>query len=357
MDIIKKRNYSLLDEAKYLQTLNERNNMNANDNLTGKAILFACGGCGINIAHHFETFRNQTYPGFAELDVVYLDTSKANLGRNVDPDKIYLVDGLDGSGKVRAENHREIGECVLDILQTHKPGDINFVLSSGSGGSGSVIAPSLVQELLQRNIPVIVITVGSTDSLIELENTIKTLKSYEAIAQMRKVPVNALYYENSKSMVRSEVDKHVQTSIVLLAALFSKQNKELDSSDLYNWLSYSKVTSYQPHLSYIEFYPKEIKVEKPVTVISVATLTTDGDDTNTGTKVEYQCVGYINKEVMTKMELVNTMHIAILDGVFSEIHKRLSKTLTEFDEEKKARISKSSILSDSDRPTTTGLVL
>ena len=332
--------------------------MNSIENTNvGKAILFACGGAGINIASHFEQFRGKEDPGFAQIDVVYLDTSRSNLTKVVDTQKVYIVEGLDGSGKVRAENHREIGDCVLDILQTHKPGDINFVLSSGSGGSGSVIAPSLVQELLQRNIPVIVITVGSTDSRIELENTIKTLKSYEAIAQLRKVPVNALYYENSKSMVRSEVDKNAQQAIVLLSALFSRQNKELDSSDLYNWLSYNKVTSYAPHLSYMDFFPKEVKVERPASVISVATLTTQGDDTSTGSNVEYQCVGYINPEVMKRMEFDNPVHIAILDGVFSEIHKRLSKTLTEFDEAKKARIVKSSILSDSDRPTITGLVL
>lgn len=326
--------------------------------ITGRAVLFACGGCGINQASHFEQFRDKEDPGFASIDVVYLDTSKSNLFNSVvDKDKIYIVEGLDGSGKVRAENHREIGDCVLDILQTHKPGDINFVLSSGSGGSGSVIAPSLVQELLQRNIPVIVITIGSTDSRIELENTIKTLKSYEAIAQLRKVPVNALYFENSKSMVRSEVDKNVQAAIVLLAALFSRQNKELDSSDLYNWLSYNKVTSYTPHLSYMDFFPKEVKVDKPASIISVATLTTEGEDTSTGGSVEYQCVGYIKPEVMTRMKFENPVHVAILDGVFSEIHKRLSKTLTEFDEAKKARIVKTSILSESDRPTITGLVL
>ena len=323
----------------------------------GKAMIYSCGGTGINIGAHFLKFKNQIDPGFSQIDVVFIDTSQANLDRAVPNENVYVFENLDGSGKVRAENHKQIGECVLDILQTYKPGDINFVLSSGSGGSGSVIAPSLVQELLQREIPVIVVTIGSTDSRIELENTIKTLKSYDAIAQMRRVAVNSLYYENSKTMPRSEVDKQVQTAIVLLAALFSKQNKELDSSDLNNWLNYSKVTSYDPHLSNIDFFPKEVKVDRPVSIISVATLTTEGDDTSTGANVEYQCVGYVRKEVMTKMNFTNPIHIAILDGVFSEIIKRLTKSLNDFDEAKKARILKSSILTDKDRPTTNGLIL
>ena len=323
----------------------------------GKATIFACGGCGINIGSLFIPFRNKEDTGFADLDVVFLDTSKANLHKVGSEEKVYIVEGLDGSGKVRAENHKQISECVLDILQTHKPGDINFVLSSASGGSGSVIAPLLVQELLQRNLPVIVIAIGSTDSRIELENTIKTLKSYEAIAQMRKVPVNALYYENSKDMVRSDVDERVQSAIVMFAALFSRQNRELDSSDLNNWLYYNKVTSYDAHLSYIDFFKHDVKVERPVSVISVATLSTTEGDTSTGASVEYQCVGYTPPEVSTKMHFESPQHIAILDGMFTEINKRLSKSLQDFDDAKKARISKSSILSESDRPTITGLVL
>lgn len=323
----------------------------------GSLKLFACGGAGINIASHFESFRGKQDSGFANIDICYVDTSRSNLKSNLDEESVYILDGVDGSGKVRAENHKQIAECALDILQKHKPSDINIVISSGSGGSGSVVAPTLVSELLSRDIPVIVIVVGSTDSRIELENTIKTLKSYEAIAQMRKAPVNALYYENSKSTVRSNVDGQVQTAIALLATLFSKQNKELDSSDLYNWLYYTKVTSYQAHLSYMEFFTKTIELQKPSSIISVATLATDGGDTSTGNTVEYQCVGYVQDDVMTRMQCDNPLHAAILDGVFSEIHKRLSTTLNELDEAKKARIVKSSILNETDKPTAGGLVL
>lgn len=322
-----------------------------------RAMLFSCGGCGINIGKHFTAFNGKEETGFAILDTVFLDTSKANLHKLTKEDNVYIVEGLDGSGKVRSENHKQISECVLDILQTHKPGDINFVLSSGAGGSGSVIAPLITQELLSRGLPVIVIVVGSTDSRIELENTIKTLKSYEAISQMRKTPVNAMYYENSKKFTRTDIDSEIQRAIVALCALFSRQNMELDSSDLFNWLNYNKVTSYEPHLSYIEFFNTDINVEKPDSVISVATLALDSDTTSTGASVEYQCVGYVNPEVMKKMNFEKTLHIAVLDGPFAEHNKRLSKTLQDFDDAKKARIAKSSILSDSDRPTITGLVL
>ena len=323
----------------------------------GKVVLYSAGGCGINIASKLLKYEKNTVTGFADLDVVFLDTSHANLDRNQQHDKTYVVDGLDGSGKIRAENHKQIGECILDILQTFKPGDLNIVLSSGSGGSGSVISPSLVQELLLRNLPTIVITVGSTDSRIELENTIKTLKSYDAIAQIRKAPVNSIYFENSKESPRRENDKAITTNILALMALFSKENKELDSSDLHNWLFYNRVTSYDPHLSHLDLYPGEVKVNKPKTVISVATLLLDGEDTSTNANLEYQCVGYTSKEVMENFESKLPLHFGIVDGVFTEITKRLNKMLVDFDEEKKARLMHSSITSEKDKPTSIGLVL
>jgi hypothetical protein len=329
----------------------------AQDALKGKVVVFAAGGCGINIASNLLKYETEKIEGLADLDIVFLDTSHANLDRKQKHDKTYVVDGLDGSGKIRAENHKQIGECILDILQTFKPGDLNIVLSSGSGGSGSVIAPSLVQELLQRNIPVVVITVGSTDSRIELENTIKTLKSYDAIAQIRKAPVNSMYFQNSKESPRRDNDANICMNIIALLALFSKQNKELDSSDLHNWLFYNRVTSYDPHLSHLDFYWGDVKIAKPKSVITVATLLNDGEDTSTSANVEYQCVGYTTKEMMTFLKAESPLHVAIVDGVFTIIVKELNKALSEFDEEKKARLIHTGITSEKDRPTATGLVL
>lgn len=326
------------------------------DSVKGRVTVFAAGGCGINIASRLLNL-NTSVEGIADLDIVFIDTSRANLDRKAHHDKTYVIDGLDGSGKVRAENHKQISDCALDILQSFKPTDLNIVLSSGSGGSGSVIAPTLVQELLLRNLPVIVITVGSTDSRIELENTIKTLKSYDAIAQIRKAPVVSMYFENKKDSPRRDNDENICKSITALAALYSKENKELDSSDLHNWLFYNRVTSYDPHLSHLDFYPKDIKISKPKSVISVATLLTEGSDTGTNANVEYQCVGYTDQGIMKLIDGNEPLHFGIVDGVFTTIVKDLNKALSEFDEEKKARLVHHSLTNEKDRPTSIGLVL
>lgn len=324
----------------------------------GRVKLFAAGGAASNICKHFEAFKDSAGEGFANIEVCYIDTSRSNITAAMTPDNVYILTGLDGSGKVRAENHVQISECVKDILQTHKPADINIVISSAGGGSGSVLAPSITSELLARGIPTIVIMIGSTDSRIELSNTIKTIKSYEAISKMREIPVNAFYFENNSTATpRGEVDRGVQESITLLAAFFSKQNTELDSSDLQNWLNYTKVTTYEPHLSYIDFFSKTVKVPKGGLVISVATLVTPGAESSSGGTVDYQCVGYTTKELMNKIHSDDCMHAAIIDGVFVNTINGLQGKLNELDAQRDARIVKNNILTSKDSATNNGLVL
>lgn len=324
----------------------------------GNIMIYAAGGAGINIVSWFEKYRDKPpNHGFASMTPVYIDTSKSNLSKVHSENHTYLVDGLDGSGKVRRENAQAISEHVLDILHKFKPGDLSIVVSSMSGGSGSVIAPSLVSELLSRGCPVVVCSVGSTDSRIEVENTINTLKSYESVAKLRSAPVNMVYRENSNATKRSEVDTQIQGEIVKLAALFSKQNKEMDSSDLSNWLKYNKVTSFQPKLTYLDFYVDKVGELKHGSVITVATLARQEHNTSAGQMVEYQCVGFVDEEHAVELELKHPLHYVLLDGIFDQIYKEHAKTLKDLNELKNSRVVKQTILDNSDRATDNGLVL
>jgi len=100
----------------------------------GEIRLYCCGGAGINIGSHFEGGQAGE-PGYAKTQLTYVDTSKSNLARSgLSRDSIYLLEGVDGSGKVRTENHAEIGRNVRNIIQQFKPGFFNIVLFSGAGG-------------------------------------------------------------------------------------------------------------------------------------------------------------------------------------------------------------------------------
>ena len=326
--------------------------------IIGKVVVYCAGGAGINAGKYFTTFRD-TSPssGFAEMQAVFIDTSVANMSDDIKETDVYLVQGLDGSGKIRAENHKEIGESIHDILLKHPPGDLNIVLSSTSGGSGSVIAPSLASELLKRDKNVVVAAITSTDSRIEIENSVKTLKSYEAIAKMRNLPVVMMSYENSIEKSRNEVNKQVQEDIVKLAALFSRKNKELDSADLKNWLNYTKVSKHEPRLVTLEFAVGLMDSGR-AHILTVATLAYENMNTSIGSAVDYQCVGYVLSENEGSIKLTNATHYLVVDGLVVDIYGKLSAALEKIDEANLARKrTVKSIVDDEDQVNNNGLVL
>lgn len=317
--------------------------------------LYGAGGAGINLVANFLKHNGKKESGFADIQTFFLDTSSSNLLSKEPEDHVYIIDGVDGSGKKRDSNYRIIAERSNEMLHRFKPGDINIVIHSASGGSGSVIGPTLVSELLDRDVPTIIIMVGSSDSRIETHNTVNTLKSYEVISQKRETPVIAVYYENSPDSPRGEVDQRIKTTIILLAAIFSGENRELDSADLHNFLAYQKVTSFKPKLSYLDFFSKQIELQRDQTVVSLVTLTDENTTSAVDIPVEYQAVGFINDHAKTSVDVALPIHVAIISGFFHDVIERLSKRLNTFDEARRAHVDKSILTKDVDA-TPEGLV-
>lgn len=333
----------------------------------GVVRVFACGGCPINI---MAKLRDVSINAdlLADIQPVLIDASRSNLTVHSRNAEAYLLEGLDGSGKIRSENHGVISQRVKDILQKHKPGDLNIVFSSGGGGSGSVLAPLITSELLERNLPVVVLMVGSVASVKETENTIKTMKSYEAIAQARQAPVVMSYLQNSTTLPRGAVDRQMISTITFLAMLYSRRNRELDTKDLYHWLRYTKpVTSYGPQLTSLNVLwhdqgSSELAADlgKLGNVISVATLAQEGIPTDLPVMPEYQTVGIIDS--LPKTEGGQNLERAVInyvisDGLVSGFFKDLDKVHKEQAALASSRPPASTILSHGDSVDETGLIL
>jgi hypothetical protein len=334
--------------------------MNTHERERGRVRLYACGGGGINMGHKIDHVAHNNGDSFAQLDVVYIDTSKSNLNSDIQSGSVYLIDGLDGSGQVRRENHGAIAERVRDILQTFKPVDLNIVLSTGGGGSGSVIAPSIVSELLAKDFPVVVICVGDDSTKKYAENTLNTLKSYDQIASsVRQQPVVMSYLQNSAEMTRPVIDQRIQHLVLSLCLLYSRQNRELDSKDLYNWLHYPKVTSYKPALTALTLIEdlNAIGLAKLGNLISIATLTFDGTDATLPIRPEVQYIGYVDAEISKEMKISGAIHYVTSDGVLTDVAAGLHEVLDEMKEQSAARLTKGGISSSADQATDTGLVL
>jgi hypothetical protein len=329
-----------------------------------QVMIYACGGAATNIISELECVRGKPDAGFASMIPCYIDTSRSNLrNKQIAEENIFVFEGVDGSGKLRISNYEDIAKNALAILQRFKPTAFNIVVHSASGGSGSVIGPLLVSELKARGEQVIIIVIGSTDTRIEIENTIKTLKSYESIATLRKSPVITHYLENSATSARELVNKEVKFAVSLLCGLFSGQNEELDTADLKNWMEYLKFSQGTPQLASLNFITDQKDLSHVGTVTSVATLALPTMPTRLMTTPAYQCVGYVPETwrcgTPGSHQLINKepIHYAISSDFITRATGDLTRTLKEVDSQFASRVDRKSLLDKTDQPTDTGLVM
>ncbi|MBE0438149.1 MAG: hypothetical protein IBX57_00080 [Gammaproteobacteria bacterium] len=319
------------------------------DKQIGTLRVYGCGGMGTNVASYFNGAGVE--PGTAAIEAVYIDTSRSNLKEGLAEDDVYILPNVDGSGKIRKENYQEISNVIKQILLEFVPGDFNVVVFSASGGSGSVIGPLLLGELLNRGLSAVCMVVGSDESILTAENTLKTLKSLEAIAKSSKLPVVMRYEHNDRR--RSEVDNQIRLAISALAILASKQNRELDSADIANWVQFSKTTSVAPQLSMLEIFADVDSANEVKDPISVASIFKDEDGGRLQAIPEYHAAGYTNQASGDVSELHFVISIDDVPGIFGNI----KKTLDQYSSQRDGRVKQASILDANDVTTDDGLVL
>lgn len=227
--------------------------------------VFACGGAGTNIAKQIKDL---------DIDTYYIDTSTSNI-KGVKSDNIFLLDNIDGAGKDRSKTYEHFKDNAEDVIIKFKPSkSLNVVISSLSGGSGSIIAPLVAKELISKDFNTIVVAIDSRNSIKELDNCIKTFKTYKSISDTIKKSISIFYVEND---TRKDCDNKVIWFVTLLGILMNKQKtEEFDTTDLTNFINFEKVTDNQPNVCIIEINANEtITPEKNTSIVSSILLTKD----------------------------------------------------------------------------------
>lgn len=333
--------------------------------------VYGLGGTGLNICSLLEPARGKDVVGFAKYNLCYVDTSKSNMIRKkLNADDIFLFEDMDGSGKIRKENHKAISANTKAVLQKFKPTEFNIVVSSASGGSGAIISGAIVSELLKMGKEVIAIVIGTFNSVIEVENTTKTLQTYESISGLREKNVNLVYLQNSTTTNdEQQVNAQAVQLISMLLGLLSGEHEQLDTADLKTWLNHNKVTNSEPCINNILIgYGQDLKphhagehflIEEP---IAVTTLATRDMNTRYNGTPSLKFEGYVPSEWKTGDANGLTtikdepIHFCVVEDKMESIYKTLSNFLKELREAESSRVRRKSILGDADT-TDDGMVL
>lgn len=313
--------------------------------------IYGCGGAGVNI---LQQFSSGNMSGIKQpVQHAYIDTSRSNLNSDIPEDEIFLLDNVDGSGKIRRENGEAISKVIKNMLQDHRPGKLNIVLFSASGGSGSVFGPLIVADLLSRDIPVVPLVVGTDESIICAQNTLNTMKSLEGVSLRTGKSVCTYYEHFTRKNTRSEADASIIHAMAMLCLVGAGDAKELDTSDVFNWLQYDRVSNEQPTLALMGAETDHAEVDKLPDVVSVLSLRRSPDEPTYQSVVPYNADGYLD----TGIEDVPNVYLAITASGIDKVVERIEGTLKEMRGEEASRIDRNRIVEESDDMDDNGMVL
>ena len=331
--------------------MSELNNTNT---LGNKIRIFCCGGAGIGIGKYFEPERGNRQAGYAELDPVYMDTSKASTF-GVPSEHFYQLPEANGSGGVRRYNGPDIVKYTGEMLQQFPLADVNIIIHSTTGGSGSVMGPSIASEALAQGKTAIVFAVGGDDTKNYILNTIGTMESYEGIVETREKSVVVQYLQNGLDGTIEQVDAKVHLAVSCLTVLFSGQNKNLDARDLINVFHPENVTSFAPQVGVLSIHREKLNLGSDANLMTVATLNNDLNNTKLDRPVEFQRVGVpVHPDADKDMKF--PLHFVVADGFLDSVMKNLRKQLADYEMREGARVVKNKLSNGNTKKTSNGLV-
>jgi hypothetical protein len=189
--------------------------------------VFGTGGAGKTAAIRFSKL------GIKEAPITTIDTSGVQV--EVPGVETLKIGDLSGSGKLRKDNIDPINNFVTDYAAETEFADINIMLMSFSGGSGSVIGPLLVDEILRQKKIAIIIGIVDTESDIDTVNGLNCLRTLNNISDNRKGYVPLILFDNNKG--RNTVDRGIDKVLYQLMLVLTVPYIGLDNNDRIKFLS------------------------------------------------------------------------------------------------------------------------
>lgn len=208
--------------------------------------VIGCGGCGKRRAAEMRS--KQLY----NINFMAVDTADGDISK-LDIDT-YIVKGSgSGSGQHKATNIDAIVKSVNSELfdntrsKSITPADINIVIFSLSGGSGSLIGPMIIKELKRRGKVAIAVCVSDTVSELSTKNSYKTLLSLEHMVSSEQMYLPIMVFSNHVG--RPKADIIINDRLHTLFKIITTKADDLDKNDKINFFKPDVLIDAPPKLA------------------------------------------------------------------------------------------------------------
>lgn len=165
--------------------------------------------------------------------IITVDTS--GVVQKNDNVESFRIAGLNGSAKLRKENIDQIKAFTTDFVSTNTFSDVNVLIFSAAGGSGSVLGPVILSEIARQGKVGIVVSIIDMDSEVDIINSLNLLRTVDNIAKDKGSYVPVVLFDNSKS--RSVVDTGIDSTIDNIDEMLSTPLVGLDRLDRLRFLN------------------------------------------------------------------------------------------------------------------------
>jgi len=215
--------------------------------------VIGLGGAGANLLVGVKDMLSETMilDGHPDVNMFHVDTSAANksvsaqVGASFYQVKSTTIGNKDlqGSGGVRSANVKEtvisIREFVNDNMDVINEDSMNILISSASGGSGSILSPLLKKQLMELDIPAVVVLIGDSRSLSYAINTSDTLKTFHGIAKSKDAAISMVYLDNLDEP-EEDVNMYVCEFCSILVLFYNSKNLDMDPADIASFMDPTK---------------------------------------------------------------------------------------------------------------------
>jgi len=308
--------------------------------------VYGCGGTGVNhILHSTGTPLAEQESGlYPMMKYVGIDSSASNCRNYMDAADaagipIHLLAGEMGFGMNRPQAVKKCSPHIIPILRDYPPTDFNILIGSAGGGTGSVLVPLIANQLLERNIPFIIMLVGSRCTSREAQNTLDTLTGIRNAARKHQTPIELCYFENGKNDEKGqdwvgtipEVDRRMDATFRSNLLLLAGTCERLDNTDVRNFLDYTSVVSSDIAPQLVRLIPFVMDGENAPwseyarkTITSVNLMRSPGDD-EAPVDALYGTVGLYGEDTHPS-SIPNYAFITTTEGVstiFSELKAKV----------------------------------
>jgi len=249
--------------------------------------------------------------------------------------------------KERSTNAKEIARAARNYLTDKgwlEPvvGTFHVVVTSASGGTGNIIATSLVTELRRRSIPVLGVFIGDSSNALSAKNTSKVIATVDAIAKrVLKKPLAIVYYNNHAAKAKGSLAKEKEVNDMIFNALsvvslfLSGANVDIDTQDMINFLAPENYTSLDIKPAALNvgiFDGDDFTTDDGVINLIGRTLTTEGQDTTTDLVLLHHKHGrVIESDAVVTAREITPLHMLLMGNFMVAEHQRLLKTVAEYD--------------------------